>query len=180
MDTNFSLYRIKLLLRADWIEHKYSFLSGIGILLLAWLLLLFVGGVSNTNTQFACFFLGGMFVLDKFFRHAGQKVHTRMNRYHTLPASTMEKYATLLLEGGIYIVTYVGIFYLGLMAAVLYDPEYTIVSLPEFFTHNGTESGLFLVLSLGFLSYMTFRKYALLIIIAGLFACLGLDRKSVV
>ena len=174
MNTNFSLSRIKLLLRADWIEHKKSFLLSMGVLLLIWLFLLFVGEVSKTNTQAACFFIGGLIMLNNFFRHAGQKVHKQKNRYYTLPASTVEKYTTLLLEGCIYIITYVSLYFFGLMACMLYVPESIFIALSSFFNHNGSESGLLLFLSLVFLSYLTFRKHALLIAIAGLVAYTGL------
>lgn len=176
MHTDFSLHRIRLLLKADWIEHRKSFLFGMGGLLIIWLFILFIIKIKTQDIapQAACFIIGGLITFIYFCRHAGRKVHTSMNIYYTLPASSLEKYTTLLLEGAMYFVTYIILFYAGLLLWKLIHPEALLLSLPKTFTTNGTESGVLLFTALIFLSYMTFKKHAFLIAITGIAAFLGL------
>lgn len=181
MNINFSLKRIQLLLKADWTVYKNSFLFSMGVLLLAWFFILFVI-TSNFKIadQGGCFAMGGIIVFIIFCRHAGRKVHKTMSRYYTLPASTAEKYVSLLLEGLVLALCYFAIFYGGLLAKKLAMPALDVITPAEFFTHNGSESGLLMVSSLIFLSYMTFRKHAFLIAITGLMAYVGLFMGAIV
>ncbi|MDH6304297.1 hypothetical protein M2459_001029 [Parabacteroides sp. PF5-5] len=170
MDTNFSLHRILLLLKADWIEHRKNYLFSMGALLLVWLFIIFILKLKTTDVgqQAAVFVFGGLVTFLFYCRHVGNKVHKSISRYYTLPASTLEKYLTLLIEGCIFFITYLVIFYSGLLVWKLITPEAPIITLKDITFKNGSESGIFFLTSLIFLSYMTFRKHAFLIAIAGL------------
>lgn len=176
MNTTFSIHRILLLLKADWIEHKKSFLFSMGVLLIVWLFIIFVGELSpkDITPQAAIFVFGGLITFTYYCRHVGRKIHKSPNLYLTIPASTPEKYATLLLEGLIYFLTYICLFYFGILLWKLTVPKGLIMSLKDVFMHNGNESGLFFLTALIFLSYLTFRKHAFLIAIGGIVAYIGI------
>ena len=104
MNNKISLQRIKLLLRADWIEHKSQAVFAIGAFLVA-LIVFFLLTLGDTTmkefTRKQYFFYGiGLFCYFIYFcRYAGKKVHSSKGLYLTLPANTIEKFVTLLVEG---------------------------------------------------------------------------------
>ncbi len=180
MNTNFSFHRIRLLLKADWIEHKKNFLVSMGVLLLAWLFILFITNVSGNDvkSQLAILGLGGFITLIYYCKHINRKIYKGKGQFFITPASQPEKYTLLLLEGLVYFLTLYIIFCFGLIIKALFVSNYTFMGFSEyisaFLNTNGSELGIFFFSSLIFLSYITFQKHALFIAFAGIFAYISL------
>ena len=141
MKTDFSIQRINLLLRKDWIENKKKL--AYGVLVILGVLFFFLLSSILWDTRFRTFTLyelGGLFL--------------------TLPASNQEKFAAILIEGIVVFLTYQVTFWTGTgIASMLIHIQPVafkdiIMTLQDF-------TMLAFVGSLMFLSYVTFKKYAL-------------------
>lgn len=174
MNQFFSLQRISWLLRKDWIESKRS----LGYALVAFLVVVFpflwiTTYDDDKSNQVAFYILGlvGSFIY--FCKQAGKKIHFAKGIYLTLPASTEEKYFTLLLEGVLTLIVYIGLFWISLYGWSLINPEFHPA--PISVVYRSIEGGSVSIFfaSLLFLSYLTFKKHALAIAIAGIGAGLG-------
>ncbi|MDR1938322.1 MAG: hypothetical protein LBQ73_07480 [Tannerellaceae bacterium] len=167
MNTNYNFRRIQLILRADWMEYKKNYLLGMGVLFLVWMLLLFLVYLSEKPDGSPAGFWGiGMLVaLVSFCQHAGRKMHRQKGNFLMLPANTGEKYTALLLEGLAYFAGFQIVFWVGFWIWKPFIPE---LSIPLNANFNGLASALLFHSSLLFLSYMTFRKHAFLIMTGGL------------
>jgi hypothetical protein len=170
MDTYFNLNRIGCLLRADWIEHRKSLLLCLGGVALVWIALLYFNEPYNANTslQKAFFFIGGFVTFIYYCRFTGKKIHQPKGLYYTLPAGNEEKYFTLLLEGFLFFLAFAGIFWSGLLLFSLFTPDFSMIGLSELYQDATLISLLLLLSSVIFLSYITFRKFALLIGVTGI------------
>ncbi|MDR1201139.1 MAG: hypothetical protein LBL58_05840 [Tannerellaceae bacterium] len=167
MNTYFNLNRVNYLLRVDWVEHRKSLLLGLGGVLLVWIALLyFVEPKANVQSGF--FFVGGLAVFIYYCRFIGKKIHQPKGLYYTLPASNEEKYFTLLVEGLLFFLVFVGIFWLGLGLFKLLSPAFVGIGLTEL-CYDVIPLELWgVVSSVIFLSHIAFRKYALLIVVTGI------------
>jgi hypothetical protein len=174
MDTYFNLNRISYLLRADWIEHKKNLLLSLGGVSLVWIALLYFKGLGDMGLQKAFFFIGGLITFIYYCRFTGKKIHQPKGLYYTLPASNQEKYFTLLFEGLLFFLIFTGIFWLGLFLFKLFVPAFIMVSPSELYHVVSLVDflpfmfAIALISSIIFLSYITFRKFALLISITGI------------
>lgn len=167
MNDKISLQRIKLLLRADWIEHRTQVSFVIGSFLAAFIVFFLITLQGDATTrdfirkQYFFYGLGlfGYFVY--YCRYVGTKVHTPKGLFLTLPANTMEKFSALLLEGFILIAVFHLLLWLALYGVSLIMPNYSVIS---FFDIMGTFKMTLPIIaflsSLLFLSYITFRKHA--------------------
>ena len=144
MKTDFSIQRINLLLRKDWIENKKKLAYGVLVIL----------GV-------LFFFLLSSILWDTRFRtFVNLMIHRPRGLFLTLPASNQEKFAAILIEGIVVFLTYQVTFWTGTgIASMLIHIQpvaFKDITMPlQEFTM------LAFVGSLMFLSYVTFKKYAL-------------------
>lgn len=175
MNQIFSLQRIGWLLRKDWIESKRS----VGYAVVAFLVILFpflwlTTHHEGKSEQVAFYMLGFLGSFIYFCKQAGKKIHFAKGIYLTLPASTEEKYLALLLEGALVLLLYNGLFWITLYSWSLINPEFHPVPASAIYRSiQGGGISLFFA-SLIFLSYLTFKKHALAIAIAGIGAGTGL------
>ncbi|MDR1918656.1 MAG: hypothetical protein LBQ65_03290 [Tannerellaceae bacterium] len=188
MHINYNFRRILLLLRADWMEYKKSYLLGMGVLFLVWMLFLYLINVKGTNSDTpVVYWVIGMFVaLLSFCQHAARKMHRQKAAYLMLPAANSEKYTCLLLEALAYFVGFQLVFWVGYW---IWKPFTPALDFPSLLAINakldGWESVVIFLSTLLFLSYMSFRRYAFLILVGGLavygflFVCLVAQFVSV-
>jgi hypothetical protein len=175
METNFSLHRIKLLLQADWIEHKKSLLYTMGVLFLVWMAILylsyFIIGKEKPG-QILFFFVGGFSTLISFCILAGHKIHRPKGLYYTLPAGNEEKFAALLLEGLVYCLSFLLVYWGGLGLWKLCIPDLSVITTSGM--NLETMNMIVFLATLVFLSYVTFRKNPFLTLVGGytLYCCL--------
>ncbi|MDR1779432.1 MAG: hypothetical protein LBR50_01710 [Tannerella sp.] len=166
MKSKFSLQRIGLLIRADYIEQKRGFLLSMGIIFLVWIFLLWLtyglGSSSDDAMQKLFLFTGSFCTLILFCRLAGNKLHRSKGMFLTLPANNTEKYTALLLDCVIFYAGFQVVYWAGIALGKIFMPSMPLI---EITVNNGSGFGetlLFLLASFIFLSYMTFRKYAFL------------------
>jgi hypothetical protein len=170
MNTNYNLRRILLALRADWMEYKKNYLLIMGVLFLVWMLILFIVHINkSSDTPLGFWAIGMLVVLVTFCQHAGRKIHRQRERFLMLPANTGEKYTALLLEGLAYFGGFQIVFWLGFW---IWKPFIASLPIPSlsYIDANGSESAVFFIASLLFLSHLTFRRHASLIMVGGLVA----------
>ncbi|MDR0795154.1 MAG: hypothetical protein LBE79_03760 [Tannerella sp.] len=94
MDNKFSLNRMGLMLRADWIEYQKSFIIFATMLLGVNAIML---RATSEQAQVAIFSISFLTTLLFFYSFVGKKVHREKNRFLTLPASGIEKFGEMLL-----------------------------------------------------------------------------------
>ncbi|MDR2117947.1 MAG: hypothetical protein LBP25_00210 [Tannerellaceae bacterium] len=184
MNVNYNFHRIMLLLRADWMEYKKSYLLSVGVLFAVWMLYIFVGYANGGSIDAGVMFWHiGMFVsLLLFCRHAGRKMHRPKGAYLLIPAGNGEKYTALLLESLVYFAGFQIVFWIGLLLWKAFAPGLDIPSLSQVYyifipnaeAANGSEAAIFFLSALLFLAYMSFRKHALLILTGGMVAYIAL------
>lgn len=170
MHTNFSLQRIKLLLLADKTElFRQYFLSMLSYIafVIAYLVItkLLFHNEHEAEQKIVLFHTLGVFLYFFFFcRFVNQKVHQVKGQYLTIPASTVEKYIALLIE-----VTILLLFFHLLYHISIYFISLLISDFPAMGVNNILDkipvSCYFFLASTLFLSNITFRKYADLIVI---------------
>lgn len=174
MKDTFNLNRIKLLLRADWIEYYKKGIYQIGSVLagmaLYFSLVLYSNGNGNLPRKQLVFFSIGIIVtLIYFCRYAGNKVHRSKGLFLTLPANNLEKYVTILVEGILLLTLFICTFWTGIFIIHIFIPYFPVFAPWEM---GISISYLFFtfLFSLFFLSYITFRKHAFVITVAGMAA----------
>jgi len=161
MKNKFSLRRIGLMLKADWIEYKKAFLLFVVLLLAANLFLFW-----NTREGFQAFlFVVGIFsTLTFFYTVVGWKIHRSKNRLLTLPASNLEKFVEILLVGFILFCVYF------LIYAIILGISHLTVGLQIWFMSaqypdiDQTAMGaglLIFICTFLFMCSIAFRKYSL-------------------
>jgi hypothetical protein len=166
METNFSLNRIRLLLQADWIEHKKSLLLNMGVLFLVWMVILWIlylGDGTDLTLQKLFYYTGAFVALNSFCSLAGRKLHRPKGLYYTLPASNEEKYAALLLDGIIYFLCFQLVFWGGLLLWKALVPTLAVSGFADFGLTDKDKLVFLFPIALLFLSYLSFRKHAFLI-----------------
>lgn len=174
---DFSLQRIGWLLRKDWIEHKKSSAYAVGTFLIVVFPFLWLNtkitGISE-NKQAAIYILGALGCFLYYCRFVGKKIHFSKGLYLTLPASTSEKYGTLLLEG-LFLFALFNLLYWGSLHlwSAMY-PAVVPIDPSTLYSRKPASGLLLFAASLVFLSYLSFKKYALGIALAGMAATIGL------
>lgn len=177
MNQRFSLQRIQWLLVKDWIEHKKSIFYALGTFLVALVPFIWIsthtGGMNLINKQIAFYVLGLLGSFLYFCKYAGREVHYPKGLYWTLPASTEEKYVALLLEGVLFLFSFVLLFWLSVGLWGLIFPDYQMVRWEMIYTpSHGIAFGGFMA-SLLFYFYIRFKKHAFaiwlitLVVVAG-------------
>ena len=159
MNDKISLQRIKLLLRADWIEHRTQVSFVIGSFLAAFIVFFLITLQGDATTrdfirkQYFFYGLGlfGYFVY--YCRYVGTKVHTPKGLFLTLPANTMEKFSALLLEGFILIAVFHLLLWLALYGVSLIMPNYSVISFFDimYFQNDFADYSLFIFTAFPFL-----------------------------
>lgn len=163
MHTNFSLQRIKLLLLADKTElFRQYFLSMLSYIAIAIAYIVIAKYLFHNeheaNHRIFFFYKIGVFIYFVFFcRFVNQKVHQVKGQYLTIPASTVEKYITLLIELTLLLLFFHFLYYISIYFISIFIPY-----LPAMEVNNIREQipvYLFIASTI-FLSNITFRKYA--------------------
>ena len=161
MKTDFSIQRINLLLRKDWIENKKKL--AYGVLVILGVLFFFLLSSILWDTRFrtlTLYVLGSLGTFIAFCSYVNLMIHRPRGLFLTLPASNQEKFAAILIEGIVVFLTYQVTFWTGTgIASMLIHIQPVafkdiIMTLQDF-------TMLAFVGSLMFLSYVTFKKYAL-------------------
>lgn len=174
MNTNFSFRRTGLLLRKDWMEYKKGLSFVVLITVGALLLFYFTAGYNNKVFHPFTFYVFGLIAtLIGFCRYVNKIIHHSKGIYLTLPASNTEKYVAILIEGALFFLTFQVLFWTALGIGSLFVTIHSI-SIHDIMVGWKEFAFLSLITSLIFLSYMTFRKYALGVVIGGFLACIGL------
>lgn len=157
MDNIFSFKRIGLILRADWIEHKRTFCLTAALLLVGYIILLL--WKENESSQFAIYLLGLFLGLVSYFSFVGRKIHRSKGLSLTLPASTLEKYISLLIMGVCYFLLFTGLFWIVAGLFHLFTGM-KIISLSGLADNPQISSAFFTFMTAYLLvCYFTFRKY---------------------
>lgn len=176
INTDFSLQRIGWLLRKDWIEHKKSIAYASGIFLIVLFPFLWlntkVAGISESK-QAGIYLLGSLGCFLYYCQFVGKKVHFAKGLYLALPASTAEKYVALLLEAIFLFAGFNLLYWASLHFWSAIYPAVAPIGLSETYLGKPGSSLLFFAASLVFLSYLSFKKYALGIALAGMAAAIG-------
>lgn len=176
MNMHFSLQRISWLLRKDWIEHKKSILYALGTFVVVAFPFLWLntthGGFSDSK-QVAFYIVGSLGCFIYFCQFVGKKIHFSKGIYLTLPASTVEKYVTLLLEGVVLFATFNLLYWASLHLWSLVYPVFRPIDVATLYIQKQGASVFVFVASLIFLSYLTFKKYPLAIALIGMAAAIG-------
>ncbi len=161
MKTDFSIQRINLLLRKDWIENKKKLAYGVLVILGVLLFFLLSSILWATRFRtFTLYVLGSLGTFIAFCSYVNLMIHRPRGLFLTLPASNQEKFAAILIEGIVVFLTYQVTFWIGTgIASMLIHIQpvaFKDITMPlQEFTM------LAFVGSLMFLSYVTFKKYAL-------------------
>ena len=100
MKTDFSIQRINLLLRKDWIENKKKLAYGVLVILGVLFFFLLSSILWDTRFRtFTLYVLGSLGTFIAFCSYVNLMIHRPRGLFLTLPASNQEKYAAILIEG---------------------------------------------------------------------------------
>ncbi|MDR0536813.1 MAG: hypothetical protein LBH04_02005 [Tannerellaceae bacterium] len=166
----FSLRRISLILRADWLENRRTWLYTAAALLIGWVLLQWGSfGIYSSSKVDNLFGLFGLIMLINYCRHVGRKLHRTKGNFLALPASNVEKYAAIILEGALFylaLLLFYGLAHLivGLLLQAWVRPLPTVVGGATF---GSVVTALFFSV-LMLLSYVSFPKRPLLIYVGAI------------
>lgn len=150
MKTEFSLHRIGLLLRADWIEYKRNNLFRLialpAIFIFSW--------ITNPAPQILSMMIRLVIplVCYGFCCYVNKKTHASPFLYYTLPANSLEKFCALIIEGVIFLSVSSLIIYI-IIRPISFILFCNIVAEQSF-------QPAVLIGSLMFLAHVTFRKLA--------------------
>ena len=115
MKTDFSIQRINLLLRKDWIENKKKL--AYGVLVILGVLFFFLLSSILWATRFrtlTLYVLGSLGTFIAFCSYVNLMIHRPRGLFLTLPASNQEKFAAILIEGIVVFLTYQVTFWTGI------------------------------------------------------------------
>lgn len=174
MNNTFSFYRILLLLRIDWIEQRKGLLltlvSVIAIIIVFVWILKSDSIRNNLGGQEFLYRLGLLLTINYLGRFIRKNVHNTKGPYLTLPANTLEKYCVLLFEGLSLFLLFHLLFWGSLYICSILFPSYPIIQIQALYnTSTPAKEFTPFLISLFFLAYMSFRKFASPITVAGLF-----------
>lgn len=141
------------------------------------------GGMNLAHKQIAFYVLGLLGSFLYFCRYAGREVHYPKGLYWTLPASPLEKYGVLLVEGALFLVAFIGLFWLSIGLWGWIFPDYQMVSWQMLYTPSRGLAFGGLMASLLFYFYIRFKKHAFALWIgslaAGIMCLIGILYLSV-
>lgn len=168
MNNIFSLKRIGLILRADWIEHRKNWMITMGLLLLAYVFLLW----GRTTVQGSM--IGWTFFISVFlsFGFVGKKIHRPKGLFLTLPASNPEKFVAMWLVILFHLVS----FFLVLLGVAIVNnliSGYSTIELWKITPKAGVVAVTVFFTCWQFASHVTFRKNAFIIGLALLIALIA-------
>lgn len=107
MKTDFSIQRINLLLRKDWIENKKKLAYGVLVILGVLFFFLLSSILWDTRFRtFTLYVLGSLGTFIAFCSYVNLMIHRPRGLFLTLPASNQEKYAAILIEGIVVFLAY--------------------------------------------------------------------------
>jgi len=165
MNAIFSFKRIGLILRADWIENRKSWMISMGLLLLAYVLMMWDQfHVQNNMVGWTVLFSAIL-----FFNYVGKKIHRSKGLFLTLPASNQEKFIAIWLVALFYIVSCFVVLWCAIGVNNLIS-GYPVVELFKTVPKAGTIAVTVFFTCWLFASYVTFRKNAFFIGVALLIA----------
>lgn len=160
MNTQFSIQRIGLLLRKDWIEYrKKLILSALIVTGLFLICLLWPMNVQNVFNPAPFFLFAMLGITIGYFRHVGKAIHQSKGLFLTLPASTLEKFVTFLIEGLMILIVFQGFFWAAIQVGSWFMPIEQVNLMNIWVEIRGVTVIMFLS-SILFFSYVTFRKSA--------------------
>ena len=114
MKTDFSIQRINLLLRKDWIENKKKLAYGVLVILGVLFFFLLSSILWDTRFRtFTLYVLGSLGTFIAFCSYVNLMIHRPRGLFLTLPASNQEKYAAILIEGIVVFLAYQVTFWTG-------------------------------------------------------------------
>ena len=114
MKTDFSIQRINLLLRKDWIENKKKLAYGVLVILGVLFFFLLSSILWDTRFRtFTLYVLGSLGTFIAFCSYVNLMIHRPRGLFLTLPASNQEKFAAILIEGIVVFLTYQVTFWIG-------------------------------------------------------------------
>ncbi|MCS2891745.1 hypothetical protein NXY11_15705 [Parabacteroides faecis] len=164
MHTNFSLQRIKLLLLADKTElfRRFAFSILIFTVVCIFYLVYILNSQDVGQRAYALHKLGLCLYFLFFCTYVSQKMHQVNGQYLTLPASAVEKYTTLLIEGILVLVFFHLLFNTTFYLTSLLIPN-SQPAKPDIAGEKLFAPILCFMASTFFLSNIVFRKYGNLI-----------------
>lgn len=177
MNNIFDFKRLGLVLKIDWIEHKKLFLISAGLLLAAYLLLMWN---DFTGDRVNLFWFGITIFLLSYLSYVGKKIHYGKGLWLTLPATTLEKFVALLIYGFFYVGAFILVYWISVGVAYWFN-NVPMVSFEELAYPMKGFGIITFHTAYFFLAYVIFRKYALGIamaveaIVVGLFFYLTVD-----
>lgn len=166
MNNIFDFKRIGLMLKADILEYKKSFLLFSGLLFLAFLAIFWK---ADETGKIALFIIGNTIALVSYYNLVGRKIHRSRSQFLMLPASTFEKFVEILLLGIAYLAISSIIYILALLLSNLFFKS-GLMDINQILGNSFLPALAFSFFLSSFLllSYITFRKYALGIGVASL------------
>lgn len=152
--------RIGMVLRTIWIENKIRFLISGGLILLAYLLAIWVLPISAQGRMFG---FGVFLTLFSYYSFVNKKVYRGKGITLTLPASTLEKYISLLITGIAYQAFFIAVHALSVTVRVLLK-ETGFIS-PEILWNGWTYiyGAVCFLIAYFLLAYVMFRRFSFLI-----------------
>lgn len=168
MNVTFSLKRIGHILRADWIEYRQNLLLYSLAVLGGFVLLMYFNWKQVPVYHFVLLILAV-----SYCRFVNLKIHRSKGAYLSLPASTEEKYISLLLEGVFFFLAYQAVFWSAagidrVITGELIVKWQSLYNFPAVFYLSN-----FLYFTILLLCYVIFRKHALVIFLAGFITITG-------
>jgi len=160
MNNTFDIKRIGLLLRAVWIEHKQRFLISAGLLFIGYILILWNVGIQG---QMRMFWLGIFITVLSYYSYAGKTIHYPKGLSLTLPATTFEKFLSLLLVGLGFLIIYGFIYWLCIGSKfILQDTD--IIAFSDISSNwQYIYGGILFFITYQLLMYVIFPRFPLLI-----------------
>lgn len=158
MNTVFSLKRIGLILRADWIERRKQWAITMGVFLLACVFLLWDRAIIQNHLTSWTLFLSALL----FFRFVERKVHRPKGLFLTQPATNPEKFVAIGLVALFYFLSCFLILW-GVVGVNLLISDYPIPASLYSMPNSGVVAMTIFFTCWLFASYMTFRKNGFII-----------------
>lgn len=151
MSTEFSLHRIGLLLRADWIEYKRNSLFRLIAIPILLIMILAMERPPLLSPMIFWFIVPP--VSYGFCSYVNKKIHAFPFLYNTLPANNIEKFSALLIEGLLLFIASILVIYITIRPSS-FELFFNILAVQSF-----QPAGF--IVSLMLLAHVAFKKYAL-------------------
>ncbi|RHJ91414.1 hypothetical protein [Parabacteroides bouchesdurhonensis] len=184
MNTSFSFHRIGLLLRRDWIEYKkmlgYFLIALIGTIVL--FLCVYKGMEHVVERQYYYLRFGLLACFIFYLSIISKRIHHSKGLFLTLPASSLEKFLTLLITGFIIFLIFISVFWISIYCISLFIPGYQVIDISTILDDISSRdisninilSFLSFTIALIFLAFVTFPKHAFVYVVCGFLLSAGL------